>query len=177
MIVEKDRMVSLVYTLKENDSEGDVVESIDEASPLNFLFGAGQMLPGFENNLLNLKEGDDFEFGLKTEDAYGERREELLVNIPLNVFEVDGKIDEEVCKVGNQVPMADSQGRRLLGTVTEIGDESVRMDFNHPMAGVGLYFTGRILNVREPSQEEINIFTGNGGCSTCGSQESCSGTC
>lgn len=179
MVVEKDKLVSLMYTLRENNSEGNIVESVDEANPLNFLFGTGQMLQHFEQNLENLGEGDDFEFGLTAEEAYGEKREELLVNIPLSVFEVDGSVDEEICKVGNQVPMADSQGRRLLGTVTEVGSDSVRMDFNHPMAGVGLHFTGKILNVREPSEEEKNIYSGGAGdgCSTCGSHESCSGHC
>jgi len=74
--------------------------------------------------------------------------------------------------------MADAQGRRLMGVVTEIRDDAVSMDFNHPMAGVNLFFTGGIVEVREATDEEINMYYGGGdGCSTCGSHSSCDGHC
>lgn len=171
-------MVSLTYTLRELNSEGAVIEEVDDSNPLKFLFGAGQMLQEFESNIATLKGGDSFEFALNPEQAYGERREDLIVDIPKTVFEVNGAFDEEICKVGNQVPMADAQGRRLMGVVTEIRDDAVSMDFNHPMAGVNLFFTGDIVEVREATPEEINMYYGGGdGCSTCGSHSSCDGHC
>lgn len=178
MVIEKDRMVSLTYTLRELNSDGVVIEDVDESNPLKFLFGAGQMLQEFEANIEKMKSGDSFEFALSPDQAYGERREDLIVDIPKQVFEVNGKFDDEICKVGNQVPMADAQGRRLMGVVTEIRDDAVSMDFNHPMAGVNLFFTGGIVEVREATDEEINMYYGGGdGCSTCGSHSSCDGHC
>lgn len=177
MVIEKDKMVSVVYTLTETNSDGRLIEQVEESNPLQFLYGAGQMLEHFEQRLSEKKGGDDFEFGLASNEAYGEKRDELVVDIPRSVFEVDGKLDEEVCRVGNQVPMADSQGRRLMGVVTEIKDESVSMDFNHPMAGVDLFFRGKVVDVREATKEEIDMYYGGSSCSTCGSGGSCDGHC
>ena len=177
MVVEKDKMVSLIYTLRELDANGKVIEQVDESNPLSFMFGTGQMLQQFEANIATLAKGDNFEFALNSDEAYGDLREELIVDIPRNIFEVDGKFDESICKVGNQVPMADSQGRRLLGVVTEIKEEAVAMDFNHPMAGVNLHFAGNILEVREATEDEVKMYQGDSDCSTCGSHSSCEGHC
>lgn len=177
MIIEKDRMVSLTYTLRELNIEGEVIEEVEESNPLKFLYGAGQMLQDFEMNIASLKSGDSFEFALASANAYGDRREDLIVDIPRTVFEVNGKFDEEICQVGNQVPMADAQGRRLMGVVVEIKENAVAMDFNHPMAGVDLHFKGGILEVREATTDEINMYYGGGGCNTCGSHSSCDGHC
>ena len=64
-----------------------------------------------------------------------------------------------------------------MGIVVEIKDDAVAMDFNHPMAGVNLFFTGKVLDVREASEDEINMYYGGGSCSTCGSSNSCDGHC
>ncbi|MEA1887356.1 MAG: FKBP-type peptidyl-prolyl cis-trans isomerase [Bacteroidota bacterium] len=156
MVIEKDKMVFLRYVLREGDSEGNIVEEVKSDNPLQFLYGAGQMLPNFESNIENLSEGDKFEFRLTSDEAYGDKSEELIVDLPMSVFEIDGKVDESLLKEGTNVPMADSQGRRLIGTVLSHTDTSVKMDFNHPMAGADLHFTGEILDVREASDDELN---------------------
>jgi len=176
MVVEKDKMVSLRYVLREGDRNGDIVEEVKSDNPLKFLYGAGQMLPHFESNIENLTEGDKFEFKLRSDQAYGDKREELIVDLPMSVFEIEGKVDENLLKKGNQVPMADSQGRRLLGVVISHTDSTVKMDFNHPMAGTNLHFTGSILHIREATDEELHMH-GNHGCSSCGSHNDCSGNC
>ncbi|MEE4215506.1 MAG: FKBP-type peptidyl-prolyl cis-trans isomerase [Bacteroidales bacterium] len=174
MVIEKDKMVSLKYVLREGDSKGDIVEEVNSENPLEFLYGAGQMLPHFESNIENLSQGDKFEFSLTSEQAYGDKREELIVELPMSVFEVDGKVDENLLKPGNQVPMADAQGRRLVGTVLSNTDTAVKMDFNHPMAGAELHFTGEVLDVRDASPDELNTHKSDG-CSGCGSHDGCSG--
>ena len=176
MVIEKDKMVSLIYVLREGDSDGNIVEEVKSDNPLKFLYGAGQMLPHFESNIENLSEGDKFEFKLSSDQAYGDKREELVVDLPMSVFEVEGKVDESLLKTGTQVPMSDSHGRRLLGVVLSHTDSTVQMDFNHPMAGTDLHFTGTILDIREATDEELNMY-GNDGCSTCGSHDGCSGSC
>jgi len=176
MKIEKNRMVSLVYELRENDLNGRVIEKIEDTSPMKFLFGTGRLLPSFESNLESLNQGDDFKFGLNSTDAYGEKREEMIIDVPISIFETDGKVDENICVIGNEVPMMDSSGNPLYGTINEISDTFVKMDFNHPMAGINLYFTGKILEVREPSAEEVAANSHS--CSGCGSDQSgCSGSC
>jgi FKBP-type peptidyl-prolyl cis-trans isomerase SlyD len=169
MKIEKNTMVSLVYELRENDTEGKVIESLDDKRPLNFIFGTGRLLPEFESNLSPLSTGDNFSFALNSENAYGERREEMIIDLPMSVFEKDGKVDEEICRVGNEVPMMDSEGHPLTGLICEIAEKSVKMDFNHPMAGINLYFTGKILDVRNATEDEIAGL--NHSCSGCGSHE------
>lgn len=177
MRIEKNKMVSLIYELRESNESGRILESLNEARPLNFIYGTGRLLPVFESNIDSLQAGDSFRFPLNPEEAYGDRREEMIVNVPVNVFHTaEGKLNEEICKVGNEIPMMDSEGHHLNGVVNEITEEYVRMDFNHPMAGLDLFFTGRIIEVRDATEQELSGPVN--ACSSCGSQESgCSGHC
>ncbi len=175
MKIEKDKVVSVIYELRENNHEGRIIEALDDDRPLTFTFGSGRLLAGFESNLNSLVKGDTFSFALSSEMAYGDKREDMIVNVPLSVFETDGKMDEEICFVGNEVPMMDQQGNSLKGIINEITSEHAMMDFNHPMAGVNLFFSGRITEVREPTEEDLNQSS----CSSCGthSDSGCSGGC
>jgi FKBP-type peptidyl-prolyl cis-trans isomerase SlyD len=178
MKIENNKMVSLVYELRENDSNGRIIETLDNSRPLKFIYGTGRLLPNFESNISLLKAGDIFRFSLNSEMAYGDKREEMIINVPIAVFETDGKINEDICRVGNEVPMSDSEGNPLTGIINEITDTYVRMDFNHPMAGIDLYFSGKIIDVREPGENELaSTFTSCSGCSgkyNSGCQGSCS---
>ena len=156
MKIETNKFVSLTYELRENDRNGKVIELVEEERPLNFIFGTGRLMPSFESNLSLLSKGDQFSFGLNSDNAYGERREEMIIDVPISVFQSEGKVDENICYVGNVVPMTDGSGNPLSGVINEITGDHVRMDFNHPMAGVNLYFTGKIIDVREPSHEELH---------------------
>lgn len=179
MKIEQNKMVSLIYELREGDQDGRVIEKLDEAKPLTFVYGAGKLLPFFESSISLLSIGDIFEFAASSEKAYGEKREEMIVNVPVDVFHTDeGKLNEDICQVGNEVPMMDTEGHPLNGIVTEITDTYVKMDFNHPMAGVDLYFSGKIVGVRDATDEEIAGTSHS--CSSCGSgneSHGCSKSC
>ncbi|MDD4923193.1 MAG: FKBP-type peptidyl-prolyl cis-trans isomerase [Bacteroidales bacterium] len=176
MKISTNKFISASYDLFVGGEEGKEQELMEKATaekPLSFIFGTGMMLEAFENNLAGLAEGDAFDFTLAAEDGYGEYSDEQIVDIPRSVFEIDGKVDEEVIFENNIVPMMDQNGNRLDGTVVSVGEESVKMDFNHPLAGEDLHFIGTVLVVREPSEEEIKQFTGGGcgcgdGCGECG---------
>jgi len=167
MKIEKNKIVSLIYELREDNLDGKVIEALDDGRPLTFLFGSGRLLPEFESNISSLGKGDSFRFALDSGNAYGERREDMIIDLPVGIFEKEGKMDEEICQVGNEVPMVDSEGHKVTGLICEVGDRSVRMDFNHPMAGINLFFEGKILDVREATAEEIA--GANYSCSSCGS--------
>jgi FKBP-type peptidyl-prolyl cis-trans isomerase SlyD len=177
MNIENNRMVSLIYELRENDPNGRIIESLDETKPLKFIYGTGRLLPAFESNVSLLKTGDLFRFTLNSEMAYGDKREEMVINVPVAVFETDGKINEDICRIGNEVPMSDSEGNPLTGIINEITDTYVRMDFNHPMAGINLFFSGKIVDVREATEKELDATMSS--CSGCSSKEhsDCSGSC
>jgi FKBP-type peptidyl-prolyl cis-trans isomerase SlyD len=191
MQIENNKMVSLTYELRVNDEEGRVIETLDDTRPLKFIYGTGRLLPVFESNINSLRTGDPFKFKLESELAYGDKREDMIINVPISVFESDGKLNEDICKVGNEVPMTDSEGNPLTGIINEISDTYVKMDFNHPMAGLDLYFTGQILEVRDATDSEIAGTMHS--CSGCGDHEhadcgsgcgdssesgsGCSGTC
>lgn len=155
LTVEKNRVVSLVYELRTESFDGEIVETVDESNPLVFLYGRGNLLPKFEEQIKGLKKGDTFNFNIPCEDAYGEIDEEAVIDLPISIFEVDGEIDEDLLQPGNVIPMQDEAGNRIDGMVLEVSDTHVTMDFNHPLAGADLYFTGKITDVREATEEEI----------------------
>ena len=108
------------------------------------------MLPAFEKALNGLEVGGTFNFSIEPAEAYGEYNEEHVLDLPKNIFEVDGKFDAEMIKEGNTVPMMDSNGNRMNGSVLEVKDDIVVMDFNHPLAGETLHFSGEVIAVHEP---------------------------
>ena len=177
MKIGNNKVVSLVYELRENSKEGKIIESLDENNPLTFIYGTGKLLPAFESNLSSLSDGDSFSFLLDSYSAYGDRREDLVMDIPIHIFKTDGdKLNEDICYVGNLVPMMDNSGNHINGIINEIHEDFVTMDFNHPMAGTNLCFTGRITQVREATDEELSGI--NHSCSSCGSdRSSCGGSC
>jgi FKBP-type peptidyl-prolyl cis-trans isomerase SlyD len=174
MKISVNKFVSATYDLYvggENGEAQELMEKATEERPLSFIYGTGMMLEGFESNLAGLGIGDSFDFTLSAEDAYGEFIDENVVELPRSIFEVDGKIDEEIIFENNTVPMVDQEGNRLNGTIVKIGDESIKMDFNHPLAGEDLHFIGKVVEVREATEKELKQFMG--GCN-CG-ESSCEG--
>ena len=156
MQITKDTVVSLSYVLKRDNAKGEIIEETKAGDPLVFLYGNGQMLPKFEDHLSTLKTGDAFEFTLASADAYGEMDQDAIIDLEKSIFMIDGKTDDELLAIGNVIPMRDDQGHTLQGTVVSVNDDSVRMDFNHPMAGNTLHFTGKVIDVREASAEELS---------------------
>lgn len=177
MKISENKYVTLAYDL--NVGEGDERELMEQATtenPLEFIFGTNSMLEAFEEQLNGLSESDKFSFSLTPEQAYGDYDEEKIVELPKNIFEVDGKIDSNLLIEGNTIPMMDSSGNRLMGAVVDIKEDTVTMDFNHPLAGETMHFDGTVLGVREASAEEIAaLFSGGGGCSGCSSDDCGSG--
>jgi FKBP-type peptidyl-prolyl cis-trans isomerase SlyD len=157
MKIEPNKVVSVTYRLEANTegAEKQHIETADASRPLTFLFGSGGLIPAFEENLFGKVVGDSFAFSIDPENAYGLTDPDALVDLPMDIFKVDGVIDFEMLTVGNQVPMSDSQGNRLIGIVKEVTAEHVKMDFNHQLADHHLHFSGEVIEVREATPEEI----------------------
>jgi len=156
MKVAKNSVVTLTYTLKFDDENGVTIQQVNEDKPFVHLFGNGTLLPIFEKNLDGLESGAEFAFGLTSSEGYGELTDKAIIEIEKSIFEKDGKVDDELLKIGNMITMQDQDGNPIDGRVTEIKEDKVIMDFNHPLAGKSLYFTGKVLDIREASEEELS---------------------
>jgi FKBP-type peptidyl-prolyl cis-trans isomerase SlyD len=149
-----------------------VFESATEQNPLIFLHGAGLMIPAFEEQLLGKKSGENFEIAIPAASGYGDINEEAVVELPIDIFKVDGKVDENLLTPGKSIPMMSAHGQRMDGIVVSVQADVVTMDFNHPLAGEDLHFTGTVLEVRQATEEELSAAYSTGGCgcgSSCGS--------
>ncbi len=156
MEIGNHSVVTLTYELRENDANGDLIQKVEKDNPFVYLAGAGSLLPEFENNLQGLRAGNTFSFGLLPENGYGELDETAIVELPKKMFELDGVIEDGLLNVGNQITMEDNHGNPVDGIVLEVLDDVIKMDFNHPLAGLELHFSGEIMNVRQATEEEIH---------------------
>jgi FKBP-type peptidyl-prolyl cis-trans isomerase SlyD len=153
MKIEPQHVVSLTYDLyvKQEDGTEALVESATEEQPLTFLYGGGQMLPKFEENLSALSTGDQYDFRLAAEDAYGQYDDEAVANLPKEMFQ-----GTEIPEIGSVLPLQDNNGNHFQGQVVSVAEDSVIVDLNHPMAGQDLHFKGSIINVRPATPEELS---------------------
>jgi len=181
MKIDNEKVVSLVYEL---EVDGAIADSCDATRPLEFIFGAGHLLPKFEANIAGKVVGDKFDFRLTAAEGYGEHDPRAVIDLPKSIFMRDGEFMSEIVYVGNIIPMMSQQGGVMPGKVLEIKDDAVKMDFNHQMAGKDLHFTGEILAVREATDEELKngLKRSCGGCKggNCGDGgcgEGCEGGC
>lgn len=163
-----------LYTIE--DGEKDLVEEAKADHPFQFISGLGATLEAFENQIVPLNKGDKFDFTIPADEAYGEYVDEHVLDLPKHIFEIDGKFDNEHIVEGNVVPLMDSEGHRMNGTVVEIKPEVVVVDMNHPLAGADLNFVGEVVESRpatnEEMQELVSMMGGGGcscGCGDCGS--------
>lgn len=172
MRISANKYVAVIYDLNVGEGEGrELMEKATREVPLKFIYGTGMMIPAFEDALAGLESGDQFDFSLTPENAYGEYNEDHVLELPKNIFEIDGKFDSEMVKEGNTIPMMDADGHRMNGSVLEVKKDVVVMDFNHPLAGETLHFKGEVVDVHEPTAEEIAAMTSSscgGGCEGCG---------
>lgn len=173
MKVENSKMVSVHYTLT---VDGQIADKSAEGKPLQFICGAGMLLPKFEGAILGKEPGDKVSFTLEPKDGYGEFDPQAVVELPKTIFMVDGKVAEDILFVGNIIPMASQEGYRMNGVVKAVGEETVTMDFNPPMAGKTLNFDVEVVDVRDMTADEIKAMQQCGGCHG-GCEGGCEGSC
>lgn len=165
-IISNGKMVEVAYKFFAVDGDTDTtIYEFTKERPDRFIFGYDHfMLDAFLKNLEGLKAGDEFDFTLAPEDAYGEYSADHILELEKSIFFVNGEFDEELVHVGAIVPMNTTDGFRIDGLVKEITDNSVIMDFNHKLAGKNVRFVGSVVSVREATEEEKNPQHGCSGC-------------
>lgn len=153
MSIDKNHVVALTYTLNSIDENGDktFIEQTTTENPLTFLYGAGMMLPSFEENIQGLKVGDKKSFTLTPENAYGEVMPNATTQLPAEMFAEAG-----MPPVGVILPLQDQEGNQVNAVVVDVTPEAVVVDLNHPMAGKTLNFDVEIVEARPATEEELS---------------------
>jgi FKBP-type peptidyl-prolyl cis-trans isomerase SlyD len=170
-----------LYTIEDGDK--DFAEEATAEKPFEFISGLGLTLPLFEEKLKDLQAGEAFDFIIDKKDAYGEYDERQVVTLPKKTFEIDGKFDDEHIVEGAIIPLMNAQGDRFNASVSEITENEVTVDLNHPLAGCDLHFTGSVIATRPATNEELatmaKLMSGEGGCGgNCGGCSGCGeGSC
>lgn len=147
MQVAKNKVVSIDYKL--TDNEGQVLDTSEGRGPLAYLHGTGGIIPGLEKELDGKQTGDEFQVSVDPSGAYGDRDEALQQQIPREKFE---GVDD--LQPGMQFQV-NSQNGPMVITVTDVADQVVTVDGNHPLAGVELNFDVKVREVREATPEEV----------------------
>ena len=145
--IEHNSVVSVHYTGTFDD--GKIFDSSEGKDPLTFLVGHGQMITGFEQEMLGAEVGEKRQFTLTPDRAYGERTEAAIQQVPREQFPEVLDIDE-----GMMLGAQSHQGP-IQFTIVSIEGDSVTADFNHQMAGRTLKFSVEVVSVRKASSVEL----------------------
>lgn len=185
MKIENEKVVRLSYELyvpgeKENDPE-EMWEKAPAEHPLVYCHGMGMMLPKFEEALAGLEAGAKFDFTIGYADAYGDYEEDNVQTLPKQIFfNGDGEFDAERVYEGAIVPLQNADGRVFNAQVASVDDETVTVDFNHPLAGEDLHFKGEVIDIREATAAELDAIRHPHRCGGCGGgckSGNCDGGC
>ncbi|HOH96075.1 MAG: FKBP-type peptidyl-prolyl cis-trans isomerase [Paludibacteraceae bacterium] len=163
---KKNYYLALTYDLFVGE-EQELMEQATIEKPLCFYSGLGMMLDKFEEATVGLEMNNTFDFVISKADAYGEYDNESVIDLPKNIFEVDGKIDNKVLFEGNVVPLQDQEGNRINASIVAVGEDTVTVDLNHPLAGEDLHFVGKVLVKREADEDEIRNLMSQHSCGSC----------
>ena len=146
--VEDGVVVSMEYKLT---VDGEVLDSSDDAGPLQFLVGYGNIIPGLEKEMMGMKIGDSKDVVVQPEDGYGEFDDEAFMDVPRTEFPADMKLEE-----GAELHITDEDSEHQTAFVESFDDKTVHLDFNHPLAGAVLNFYIKVVALREPTEEELD---------------------
>lgn len=168
--VKENLMVKLNY--KGTLDNGDVFDTSEGREPLEVMAGVGALIPGFDKALIGMKVGEKKSIHVPVDDAYGQSNDQLVQEVPNEHLKGSTEM-----KVGEVIALRHPQSPQPFhATVKVIGEKTVTLDFNPPLAGKDLNFDIEILEVREPTEEEVNMFTPS--CCGCGESDSCdNGSC
>lgn len=123
-------------------TNGETFDTSEGRDPLQFTVGAGQVIKGFDDALINMTVGEKKTVQIPVEDAYGDRRDDMVVEYPRQEFPAEMNPE-----VGMQLNMSDNQGNNFPVVITEVQDELVILDANHPLAGKDLIFDLEVVEI------------------------------
>jgi FKBP-type peptidyl-prolyl cis-trans isomerase SlyD len=145
--VQDGVVVSMEYTLH---VDGEQLDTSEGQGPLQFLVGYGNVISGLEQEMMGMKIGDSKNVVVQPENGYGEFDEEAFITVPRDQFPKDIPVE-----VDTELTVRDDEGHARYARVESIEGDTVRLDFNHPLAGAELHFNVKVVALREPSEEEL----------------------
>jgi len=149
MKITNKKVANIHYTLK--DKAGALIDTSEGKSPLTYIHGMGNLIPGMEKGLEGKAAGDKATLVIPPEEAYGIRDEKLTGVVPMDNFQ-----DKENIKPGAQFIAKSEQGQPRNATVVKVEDNNVTVDFNHPLANVELHFDVEVVEVRDATEDELS---------------------
>lgn len=175
--IKPGKYVELVFHLYKinNDGSETLVHEVTDDAPECVVFGVTQgIIKPLETALEGLGAGDVYDVTAKPEEAFGHHNPEEVVELDREVFEIDGKFDEENIKKGVRLPMMTADGFRIEGLVVEVTPDYVKMDFNHQLVDCNVRIKGSVKTVRDVTEEDLRP----AGCGGCGCHGDCGdGSC
>jgi len=165
LVVANDIVVTLDYTLT---VDGEIVDS----GSLDYLQGHNNIIPGLENRVSGMAEGEVKEVLVPASEGYGEIDPEAFASVEKNKFPAGFDFE-----LGRELRVANANGQVMLARICEIEEEAVRLDLNHPLAGKDLLFYAKVAGLRLATDEEIMNGRLGGGCASCSSSGGCSSGC
>lgn len=172
---KENKYISVSYQLYSIDKDGskNLIEQTEQGRPFTFISGFGFSLDSFEQRIVNMQQGEKFDFTLTPAEAFGEYFAEGVHKLPREEFVIDGKFDSANIFPGAVITMKNEEGKHFMVRVTKVEEDGVTLDANHPLAGKTLQFTGAILENREATADEIQKLIAQmshecGGCGGCG---------
>ena len=155
----KNKFIVVSYALydvtKGDNGEEMLIERTTDERPFIFISGMGVTLPAFEEKVVDLAKGEEFDFQLDPEQAYGQHYDERVLELDKQIFPINGQFDAQHVQVGAIIPLQNEDGNHFNAVVKNISDTKVTCDLNHPLAGLKLNFCGQSLESREATAEEI----------------------
>jgi len=148
MTIAQHKVVSIHYRVVDCDSDEEI-DSSANGEPMTYLHGASNIIPGLEQALEGKAEGDELEVTVEPAEAYGERSEDRVQQVPMAAFQGMEKVEP-----GMAVTAQTDQGSINL-VITEVEGDQVTVDANHPLAGKSLKFNVTVESVRDASEEEV----------------------
>lgn len=177
---QKNKYIAVVYRLyiKSEDGTEEMVEEATATQPFHFISGFGVALDAFEERIVKMEQEEHFDFTLTKDEAYGDYEDEHVLDLDRSIFTINGHFDHEHIFENAVIPLQNEDGNRFYGRVLEVGEDKVKVDLNHPLAGQDLHFKGQVLENRAATTEEVDGMLArmtNDGCG-CGCHD-CDGGC
>lgn len=146
-VIGDDMVVTLDYTLT---VDGEIIDSSIGSQPIEFIQGHGQIIPGLERELYGLALGDGKDVIVAAVDGYGDRDPNAIADIPREQFPPQIPL-----KPGVELQLRGQDGEELEAYIEGVGEETVRLNFNHPLAGKDLHFSIKVVELRSATSEEL----------------------
>ncbi len=147
MTIADKKVVSINYVL--TDDSGQILDK-SENGQFTYLHGAENIIQGLENALTGKNAGDSFEVAVAPENGYGHRDDSMAQTVSMEMFESSEQVVE-----GQQFHAQSPEGHNIMITVTAIDGDQVTIDGNHPLAGKNLNFTGKVVDIRDATEQEM----------------------